>query len=116
MIDVNKVIRSILKGLTGVTITYYHPDSFNKMPVVSYYELTTKTGMCYDNAEQAQKSFVVVDIWGKSGAECARIAIETDKLMQKNGWYREFSADLPPEDNIYHKNMRFYKEIFFEEE
>lgn len=113
MIDVNKEVRAVLNHLKDVTVTYYHPDKFNSLPVVSYYELTTTTGLCYDNTEQAQKSYIAVDIWGKSGAQCAKTAIEADKLMQDAGWYREFAMDLPPEDKIYHKSMRFFKEIFF---
>lgn len=113
MVDVNRIVREILSGIDGVKVTYYHPDKFNELPVLSYYELTTTTGMCYDNAERAQRSNVAIDVWAKCTADCARIAIEVDASMQKSGWYREFSRDLPPEDNIYHKSMRFYKQIFF---
>lgn len=115
MIDVNEVVRRVLKGMPDIKVTYYHPSAFNDMPIVSYYELVTTTGMCYDNAEQAQNSSVAIDVWGKSAAECGRIAIDVDKAMQDNGWYRDFSRDMPPEDNIYHKTMRFKKEIFKEE-
>ena len=116
MLDVNKIIRDILGNIDGVKVTFYHPGEFNVLPIISYYELTTNTGLCYDNAEQAQKSSVVIDIWGKGGGECSRLAIEVDKLMQNGGWYREFSRDMPPEDGIYHKSMRYQKEIYFKEE
>ena len=114
MIDVNNEVRAVLNNLEGITVTYRYPDKSNKLPVVSYYEITTTTGLCYDNKEQAQKSYVAVDIWGRNGAECADFAIKADKLMQDAGWYREFSMDLPPKNKIYHKSMRFFKEIFFE--
>ena len=113
MVDVNRIVREILQGIDGVKVTYYHPDTFNKMPVLSYYELTTTTGFCADNAEQAQRSNIVIDVWAKRAADCSRIAIEVDAAMQADNWYREFSRDLPPEDGIYHKSMRFYKQIFF---
>lgn len=115
MVDVNKVTRGILERIDGVKITFYHPNEFNKLPIISYYELTTTTGMCFDNAEQAQKSNVQIDIWGKGGGECSRLAVEVDKEMQAEGWYREMSRDMPPENNIYHKTMRFSKEIYKEE-
>ncbi len=114
MINVNREVRNILKAVEGVKIVYYHPDEYNKLPIISHYELTTTTGMRYDNAEQAQKTYVSVDVWGKSADECTDFAIKADKLMQDAGWYREFSMDLPPENKIYHKSMRFFKEIFFE--
>lgn len=113
MIDVNKTVRSILNKIEGVTVTFYHPGTFNKLPVISYYEIGTTGGASWDNTEQAQKSNVVIDIWAKSAAKCAGFAIEVDKLMQTEGWRRDFSCDLPPEDKIYHKNIRFSKEIFF---
>ena len=116
MLDVNKIVRDTLENIDGVKVTFYHPQEFNVLPIISYYELTTNTGLCYDNAEQAQKSSVVIDIWGKSGSECSRLAVEVDKHMQKCGWYREFSRDMPSEDGIYHKTMRFFKEIYFKEE
>ncbi len=115
MVDVNKIVREILKKIDGATVTFYHPDKFNNLPVISYYELTTTTGMCFDNEEQAQSSSVEIDIWGKGGGECSRLAVKVDKAMQNDGWYRELSRDMPPENNIYHKTMRFSKEIFKEE-
>ncbi len=115
MIDVNKIVREILDTLDGVKVTFYHPSQFNELPVISYYELTTSTGFCFDNAEQAQSSYVQLDIWGTSGGECSRIAVKVDAAMQNKGWYREMSRDMPPEDGVYHKTMRFSKEIFKEE-
>lgn len=116
MLDVNRVVREILETIDGVTVTFQQPDKFNKLPAISYYELITTTGMCYDNTEQAQKSNVQIDIWAKKGGTCSRIAVEVDAAMQMEGWYRELSRDMPPENEVYHKTMRFSKEIYFEEE
>ena len=113
MVDVNRIVRDILNTIDDVKITFYHPEEFNKLPIISYYELTTNTGFSFDNAEQAQRSNVVIDVWGRSAADCSQIAINVDDAMQSEDWKREFSRDLPPEDGIYHKNMRFYKEIYF---
>lgn len=113
MIDINRTVRSILNKIKGATVTFYHPETFNKLPVISYYEIGTSGGASWDNAEQAQKSNIAIDIWTGSAAKCADLAIEVDKLMQAEGWRREFSCDLPPEDKIYHKSMRFSKQIFF---
>lgn len=115
MVDVNKIVREILNGIDGVKITFFHPGKFNVLPVISYYELTTTTGFCADNAEQAQNSNVVIDVWGGGGGECSRIAVRVDAAMQKSGWYREFSRDLPPDGGVYHKTMRYNKSIFYEE-
>lgn len=116
MVDVNKIVREILETLDGIKVTFFHPKAFNSFPTISYYELTTTTGLCYDNAEQAQSSNMQIDIWSKSGGECSRIAVKVDEAMQSNGWCRELSRDMPPENGICQKTMRFKKELYFEEE
>lgn len=113
MVDVNKEVRGILNRMENTEIKFFHPGEFNDLPVISYYELTTRTGICYDNKENGQRSNVCIDIWGASGAECSRLAVEVNDLMQSDGWAREFSRDMPPEDGVYHKTMRFYKHIYF---
>lgn len=113
MVDVNNEVKKILAAVDGVNLVYYHPDSFNSLPVISYYDLSTNTGLCYDNAEYSQSSNAAVDIWAKSGAQCSRIAVNVDEVMQNNGWKRELSRDMPPEDGVYRKTMRFYKQIYF---
>jgi hypothetical protein len=84
MVDVNKIIRNILvsMNLEDVTVCFYHPDEKQELPVISYYENTTTTGFCYDNAEQAQNTAVSIDIWANGGGECSRIAIQVDTAMQ----------------------------------
>ena len=84
MVDVNKIIRDILvsMNLEDVTVCFYHPDKEQELPVISYYENTTTTGFCYDNAEQAQNTAVSIDIWANGGGECSRIAIQVDTAMQ----------------------------------
>lgn len=112
MLDANKAVKEILETV-GVKVTFYHPQSFNDLPVISYHDLADTTGMCYDNAEQAQVTSMAVDIWGSGGGECARLAIKVDAAMQEDNWRRELSMDMPPEDGVYHKTMRFKKQIFF---
>lgn len=116
MVDANKIVREILDAIGGVRVTFQRPKQFNLLPVISYYELAAKPGMCFDNAEQAQTTNMQIDIWGKSGAECSRIAIKVYRAMNEQGWFRAFARDMPPEDGVYHKTMRFYKELFFEDE
>ena len=114
--DANKIIREILETIDGVRVTFQRPKQFNPFPVISYYELAVKPGMCFDNAEQAQDSNMQIDVWGKSGAECSRIAAKVYTAMNANDWFRKFARDMPPEDGVHHKTMRFYKELFFEDE
>lgn len=116
MIDANRIVRKILDTIDGVRVTFHDPEQFNPLPVISYYELATKPGRCFDNAEQTQDTNMQVDIWAKSGAQCARIASKVYEAMKGNDWLRTFARDMPSENGIYHKTMRFYKELFFEDE
>lgn len=114
MINVNMIINSILKTLNGVKVECQQPEEFNDLPIVSHYEIGSPMGFCADNAEWAQKSYVAIDVWARSVGECGEIAVEVDALMQKEGWKREMSRDMPPDNGVRHKSMRFYKQIFFE--
>lgn len=114
MVNVNVMLEEILSSLSDVTVVCQHPEKFNRLPVVSYYEIGNTTGMCADNEEWGQKTYAAVDVWTKSAGECGEIAVKVDALMQKHGWRRELSRDMPPENGVRHKAMRFYKHIFFE--
>lgn len=114
MINVNVILDGLLNKLDGVKVVAYYPRELNELPVVSYYEITSPTGFCADNAEWAQRSYVAIDVWARSIYDSGEIAIKVDEIMQADGWYRETSRDMPPEDGAYRKNMRFYKQIFFE--
>lgn len=114
MVNVNVILDKLLGQLDGIKVVAYHPGEFNELPVVSYYEIGSPTGLCADNSEWSQKSYIAIDIWARSVGECGEIAIEVDRIMQADGWYREMSRDMPPENGVRHKHMRFYKQIFFE--
>lgn len=113
MVDVNTAVRTVLNRVTDAAVRYFHPGEFNALPVISYYELTSGEGLRCDNEEWAQAASVCVDIWGKSGAQCAEIAAKVNAEMQSEGWRRELSRDMPPEDGVYHKAMRYAKMIYF---
>ena len=115
MINVNNEVRNILKAVEGVKTVYYHPDEYNKLPIISHYEITTTQQVCVTITKNRRKNHMFRWTYGAETAdECTDFAIKADKLMQDAGWYREFSMDLPPKNKIYHKSMRFFKEIFFE--
>lgn len=120
MVDVNRITREILTAATTAKVVFQSPQEINALPVVSYFELATTTGACYDNAEMAQRSSIQIDVWGRSGAECADIAIKIDTAMQKGGWHRTICMDMPPETGlavtpvnakIYRKTMRYSTKI-----
>lgn len=112
MIDVNIELEKSLENLS-CPLTYQHPEGFNKLPVVSYYNLTEQASMACDNEELLQDGTVQLDIWAKLPSDCGKIAIEINALMTADGWVRQFSMDIPKQDGekAYHKTMR-YARIF----
>lgn len=110
MLDVNEELEKSLEGLS-CALTYQHPDGFNSLPAVSYYNLTESVSFAYDNEEQMQDGVVQLDIWAKTPKECGEKAIEINTLLTADGWCRQFSMDIPKQngERAYHKTMRYIK-------
>ncbi len=108
MIDVNTELEKSLGNLS-CTLTYQNPEGFNKLPVVSYYNLTEQASMSCDNEELLQDGTVQLDIWAKLPADCGKIALEINELLISDGWVRQFSMDIPKQngERVYHKTMRY---------
>lgn len=108
MIDVNAAAEKTLSAL-NCEITYYYPEDFNKLPAVSFYNLTERPDFSSDNEEDIQSGTVVVDIWSHEPSQCGEIGVEVNKVMTEDSWCREFSRDLPKDGEVYHRTMRFTK-------
>lgn len=108
MIDVNSEAEKTLSAL-NCSITYYYPEKFNDLPIVSFYNLTERPDFSSDNDEDIQSGTVQVDIWTSEPSQCGKIGIEVNKVMTADGWGREFSRDLGNQNGVYHKTMRFTK-------
>lgn len=119
MINVNKIAEKLLAPLRNekIRVCYQYPESFGKLPAVSYYDLITKESFRADNAEQAQLSRLQIDIWSADKTQPGEIAEKINKIMQGNGWIRELGRDLPKgaENHVYHYTMRYAKEVFEDE-
>lgn len=109
MIDINKEAQKALSNLK-YTVVYQYPADFNDLPVVSYYNLSETGGFYADNTECIQNGYVQIDIWSDTGAKCGEISIEVNEVMERDGWTRKMSMDVPKKnEKIYHRTMRFYK-------
>lgn len=108
MIDVNAEAEKTLSVL-DCKITYYYPENFNNLPVVSFYNLTETPDFSSDNEEDIQSGCVVVDIWADDPSQCGEIGLQVNDVMTADNWCREFSKDLPRDGDIYHRTMRFKK-------
>ena len=108
MTDINREIEKDLQDI-GVESVFFYPEKFSDLPVVSFYTLTEKGHMSWDNAEAITYGAVQVDIWDTNPAETGRIADKIKTGLAAKGWAREYSGDVPPEDGIYHRTIRFSK-------
>lgn len=108
MIDVNAEAEKTLSAL-DCKITYYYPDEFNDLPIISFYSLTEAPDFSADNTEVIQSGCVAVDIWADEPSQCGKISLQVNNIMTADGWQREFSRDLGRQNGIYHKTMRFCK-------
>ena len=116
MINANEEIKSILTGL-DFSVVYSRPQSFTKLPAVSYYNLTESGGFYSDNSECIRDVTMQLDVWAKDINECTRICDDVNKRLLRNGYYRQMSMDVPSEaDGVYHRTMRFIKQFILQEE
>lgn len=115
MVDVNAEAEKTLSKL-DCKVEYYYPEKFNKLPIVSFYNLTERPGFACDNTESTQNGTVAIDIWADDPQDCGNIGLQVNKLMGDDNWGREFSRDLKPENGVYHRTMRFTKYFILQEE
>lgn len=110
MLDVNSELKKSLENLS-CKLVYQHPDGFNSLPVVSYYNLTETVSFAADNEELLQDGIMQLDIWAKTPADCAKIAAKINTLLTADGWSRQHSMDIPKQqgERAYHKTMRYIK-------
>lgn len=109
MLDINIEAEKSLSKL-NCAVVYQYPEKFSALPVISYYNLTESGGFYADNSECVQDGYIQVDIWSDAPAECGRLSIEVNEVMERDGWTREMSMDVPKRDEkIYHRTMRFQK-------
>lgn len=108
MRDINIEVEEVLKKL-GYRVVFRYPENFSRLPAISYYTINEETVMAADNAEYIQEVTVQIDIWTRTPCQGGEIAIEINRLMTSDGWTRQNSCDLPKENNIYHRTMRFSK-------
>lgn len=117
MINLKPQILKKLKEISDVEVSYFYPQNWAKLPVISYYEMDNSMASKADDEEYSSNIAVQVDIWAKGSSECSKLAIQVNKKMEGLEFERTLALDLfEQETKIYHKTMRFEKEEILEEE
>lgn len=108
MIDVNAEAEKSLANLQ-CKVVYYHPSESIKLPCVSWYTVSEMPNGSYDNGEWFSKATIVVDVWAKTPAKVGTLALEVNSVLNAEGWVRNWSMDVAPDNGVHRKSMRFTK-------
>lgn len=108
MVNIKPQIYELLKTIPNTEVTYFFPQNFTKLPVISYYELSNTTAVKSDGKEYSSEIHIQVDAWTKTSSATSELAVQIDNLMISKGFYREMSMDLYEQTTkIHHKTMRY---------
>ena len=110
MIDAKPLVLAALMKVEGFggRVHPSFPDTFNKLPCASYYEISNIPNAAADDDEYLSEITFVVDIWAHGAEEVGKLAIEANSEIKKAGFIREFAADVnDPDGTIRHKTMRY---------
>lgn len=105
MINIKPQINGLLNEIPGVTVSYFYPENFAKLPHVSYYEASNSEHLRTDGEEQLTDITIQIDVWSR--ASTSEIALLVDTKMTSIGFKREFSGDLKDPSGLNHKSMRY---------
>ena len=110
MIDINQEAEKSLSK-TDYRLAYRLPKEKAKFPCVTFFNITERPQMKYDNEEQIQRGWVQVDIWAEEASVCGEMLIEVNRVLTSDGWHREMSRDIPDESGIFRKTTRYAKDF-----
>lgn len=108
--DINREAEKLLSKLP-YNLSYFYPDSFNDFPLVSFYDISTKSSFDTDNKKACIRGYIQVDIWSTEPSQTAKIAEETEELAEADGWWCELNMSIDKTDGVYHRTMRLGKEF-----
>lgn len=97
----------IVTALETIAETYqFHPDTFNTLPLISFYEIDNSEAQHADNEEIASRLEYVIDIW--SNTSTTSLTNQVNTKMQELGFKRTKCTDMYEKDTkIRHTHMKF---------
>lgn len=105
MIDFKLQAATVLTVANFAPVYYWSPPSDANVPCVTYYEADHRGAAWADNSRTAEVAVIVVDVWARDST--SNMANKVDVAMIANGWLLDFCADIPPQDGVQQKSMRF---------
>lgn len=107
MITLANTVRGLLKGVCG-TVWYFYPQSWVRLPAVSWRESGNREIAQADGQEHLAELEYTVDVWSDSPAENAEIAAKIDAQMASVRLRRDRSADVyDTKTGVHHRSLRY---------
>ena len=89
------------------TVVFHWPETFGRMPCISYCEMHNGEYRHADDAEYLSEIHFTVDIWAKTGAEASALAAQSSDALRLIGFSRQNAHDLRDISGLRRKNMLF---------
>lgn len=107
MITLAETVRGLLES-TGAAVWYFYPQSWVRLPAISWRESGNREFAQADGCEHLAELEYTVDIWSRSPAENAAMAAKIDSVMMVLRLRRDFSADLfESATGLHHRSLRY---------
>ena len=109
MINIKPQIYALLKQVPNCEVTYYRPNNFTTLPLITYTEtVNMQTNLAFDTEERYSQLQYQIDVYAESSSQASDIAIAVDTLMRGKGFVRGFASDgFDFENQNYRKIMRY---------
>lgn len=99
----NATLTSLLGS--GERIFYMQSPSLKICPCIVFSEEGNRGKYFFDNAESASEIVVYINIFASADTHLLADCVNT--IMEGLGFVREYSRDLPKNNDMYQKHMRF---------
>ena len=105
MISLKSTVKGLLEA-TGAAVWYFYPQSWLKLPAVSWRESQNREIAQADGREHLAELEYTVDVWAKSPAEAHELAERIDAALASMRLKRNYAADLF-ESGMHHRVARY---------
>ena len=107
MVSLGKTVRALLES-AGVVTWYFYPQSWLRLPAISWRESGNRELAQADGREHLSELEYTVDVWSKSPEEVQTLARTVDEKLASIRLRRDFAQDLfDPATGIYHRSARY---------
>jgi len=107
MITISSRVLELLRS-TGAAVWYFYPQSWTRLPAVTWRESGNRELAQADGREHLAELEYTVDVWSDSPETNAELAARIDALMAGIRLRRDYAADLfEPSSGFHHRTARY---------